>query len=75
MATKRHSEYVTNDGKNLCFWVDLRLHIITNSNTHSHAYILQEYIENIIKYTIIRPFLLLLMSKLHSLWVELTDWK
>ena len=53
MATKRHSEYVTNDGKNLCFWVDLRLHIITNSNTHSHAYILQEwhiYIENIIKY-------------------------
>ena len=43
MATKRHSEYVTNDGKNLCFWVDLRLHIITNSNTHSHAYILQEW--------------------------------
>ena len=53
MATKRHSEYVTNDGKNLCFWVDLRLHIITNSNIHTHMptfYKNGTYIENIIKY-------------------------
>ena len=45
MATKRHSEYVTN-GKNLCFWVDLRLHIITNTHmptTKMEIYIVKYY--------------------------------